>query len=115
MYAIRSYYALDTTVDEDAVTHLADLIKDENAVEPFEEVFCMTLQDTISDVLKNLNQREITIITLRFGLNGEGPSALGRRAGRRDAGRGRGAFRRFRARGRRVVPVRRLVASYNFV
>ncbi len=68
--------SLDTTVDEDAVTHLADLIKDENAVEPFEEVFCMTLQDTISDVLKNLNQREITIITLRFGLNGEGPLTL---------------------------------------
>ncbi|HPB66067.1 MAG TPA: sigma-70 family RNA polymerase sigma factor, partial [Spirochaetales bacterium] len=35
-----------------------------------------TLQDTISDVLKNLNQREITIITLRFGLNGEGPLTL---------------------------------------
>ncbi len=68
--------SLDTTVDEDNVTHLADLIKDENAVEPFEEVFSMTLQETLDDVLSNLNQREITIITLRFGLNGEGPLTL---------------------------------------
>ena len=68
--------SLDTTVDEDNVTHLSDLIKDENAVEPFEEVFCMTMQDTLDTVLQSLNQREITIITLRFGLNGEGPLTL---------------------------------------
>jgi RNA polymerase primary sigma factor len=68
--------SLDTTVDEDSVTHLSDLIKDENVVEPFEEVFSMTLQDTLGDVLKNLSQREITIIQLRYGLNGEGPRTL---------------------------------------
>lgn len=68
--------SLDTTVDEDNVTHLSDLIKDENVVEPFEEVFSMALQDTLGDVLKNLSQREITIIKLRYGLNGEGPRTL---------------------------------------
>lgn len=68
--------SLDTTVDEDNVTHLADLIKDETAAEPFEEVFSMTLQDTLGDVLKNLSQREIMIIQLRYGLNGEGPRTL---------------------------------------
>jgi len=68
--------SLDTTVDDDNVTHLSDLIKDDSAVEPFEEVFSMTLQDTLGDVLKNLSQREITIIKLRFGLNGEGPRTL---------------------------------------
>jgi len=68
--------SLDTTVDEDNVTHLSDLIKDDNAAEPFEEVFSMTLQDTLGDVLKNLSQREITIIKLRYGLNGEGPRTL---------------------------------------
>jgi RNA polymerase primary sigma factor len=36
----------------------------------------MTLQDTLANVLRNLNQREITIITLRYGLNGEGPLTL---------------------------------------
>ena len=68
--------SLDTTVDEDNVTHLSDLIKDESVTEPFEEVFSMALQDTLSDVLKNLSQREITIIQLRYGLNGEGPRTL---------------------------------------
>jgi len=68
--------SLDTTVDEDNVTHLSDLIKDENIAEPFEEVFSMALQDTLGDVLKNLSQREITIIQLRYGLNGEGPRTL---------------------------------------
>jgi RNA polymerase primary sigma factor len=68
--------SLDSTVDEDGVTHLSDLIKDESVVEPFEEVFSMTLQDTLADVLKNLSQREVTIIKLRYGLNGEGPRTL---------------------------------------
>ncbi len=68
--------SLDTTVDEDNVTHLSDLIKDENVAEPFEEVFSMALQDTLASVLKNLSQREITIIQLRYGLNGEGPRTL---------------------------------------
>jgi RNA polymerase primary sigma factor len=68
--------SLDTTVDEDNVTHLSDLIKDENVVEPFEEVFSVALQDTLGNVLKNLSQREITIIQLRYGLNGEGPRTL---------------------------------------
>lgn len=68
--------SLDTTVDEDNVTHLSDLIKDESVTEPFEEVFSMALQDTLGDVLKNLSQREITIIQLRYGLNGEGPRTL---------------------------------------
>ena len=68
--------SLDTTVDDDNTTHLSDLIKDENVTEPFEEVFSMTLQDTLGNVLSNLSQREITIIQLRYGLNGEGPRTL---------------------------------------
>ncbi|MDA8427462.1 MAG: sigma-70 family RNA polymerase sigma factor [Treponema sp.] len=68
--------SLDTTVDEDNITHLSDLIKDENVTEPFEEVFSMALQETLGDVLKNLSEREITIIQLRYGLNGEGPRTL---------------------------------------
>ena len=68
--------SLDTTVDEDNITHLADLISDDCNIEPFDAVFAMTLQDTLGKVLQNLNDREITIITLRYGLNGEGPLTL---------------------------------------
>jgi len=68
--------SLDTTVDEDNVTHLSDLIKDDSVIEPFEEVFSLALQDTLGDVLKSLSQREITIIKLRYGLDGESPRTL---------------------------------------
>ncbi len=68
--------SLDTTVDEDNVTHLSDLIKDENHREPFEAVFTMTLQDTLASVLKHLSEREMKIIQLRYGLTGEGPLTL---------------------------------------
>ena len=68
--------SLDTTVDEDNVTHLSDLIKDENVVEPFEEVFSMALQDTLGDVLKNLSQREITITSSATGSTAKVPATL---------------------------------------
>ena len=68
--------SLDTTVDEDNITHLSDLIKDENHREPFEAVFTMTLQDTMGSVLKHLSEREMKIIQLRYGLTGEGPLTL---------------------------------------
>jgi len=68
--------SLDTTVDDDNVTRLSDLIKDESMEEPFEMVFSMTLQDTLTDVLSSLSDREMKIIQLRFGLTGEGPLTL---------------------------------------
>lgn len=68
--------SLDTTVDDDNVTTLADLIMDSNSEEPFERVFQLTLQDTLDEVLKQLSEREMKIIQLRFGLAGEGPFTL---------------------------------------
>jgi RNA polymerase primary sigma factor len=68
--------SLDTTVDDDNVTHLSDLIKDETLEEPFEVVFTKTLQDTLGDVLHSLTEREMRIIQLRFGLTGSGPLTL---------------------------------------
>jgi len=68
--------SLDTTVDDDNVTRLSDLIKDETLEEPFELVFSMALQETLEDVLAQLSEREMKIIQLRFGLTGEGPLTL---------------------------------------
>jgi RNA polymerase primary sigma factor len=68
--------SLDTSVDEENATRLADLIKDEKNAKPYEAVFHMTLQDTIEQVLQELNEREIKIIKMRFGLTGEGPCTL---------------------------------------
>jgi RNA polymerase primary sigma factor len=68
--------SLDTIVDDGNLTRLADLIKDDSMREPFEMVFSMTLQETISGILSQLSEREMKIIQLRFGLTGEGPLTL---------------------------------------
>jgi RNA polymerase primary sigma factor len=68
--------SLDTTVDDDHVTRLSELIKDESSVEPVETVFHSSLQDTLGHVLNQLNDREKRIIQLRYGLSGEGPLTL---------------------------------------
>lgn len=68
--------SLDITVDDDNVTRLSDLIKDENSQEPFESVFNMALQETLEQVLKQLSEREMKIIQYRYGLAGEGPFTL---------------------------------------
>lgn len=68
--------SLDGTVDEESVTRLSDLIRDENVQEPFEDVFSLTLQDTLGSVLQQLSEREMRILQLRFGLAGEGPLTL---------------------------------------
>jgi RNA polymerase primary sigma factor len=68
--------SLDTIVDDGNATRLADLIRDESIAEPFELVFSMTLQDNLDRVLSCLSEREIRIIQLRFGLDGEVPLTL---------------------------------------
>jgi len=68
--------SLDTSVDEENITKLSDLIEDNSSDAPFENVFSMALQDTIEKVLKHLTEREMKIIKLRFGLAGEGPFTL---------------------------------------
>jgi RNA polymerase primary sigma factor len=68
--------SLDGTVDEESVTRLSDLIRDDTIAEPFEDVFSLTLQDTLGSVLQQLSEREMRILQLRFGLGGEGPLTL---------------------------------------
>lgn len=68
--------SLDGTVDDDSVTRLSDLIRDESNQEPFDNVFSLTLQDTLGAVLEQLSEREMRILQLRFGLGGEAPLTL---------------------------------------
>lgn len=68
--------SLDTSVDDDNNTRLADLISDDSLVEPFELVFTATIQETMDDVLNELTEREMKIIKLRFGLTDKGPLTL---------------------------------------
>ncbi|MEW5814114.1 MAG: RNA polymerase sigma factor RpoD/SigA [Spirochaetota bacterium] len=68
--------SLDTTIDDGNMTSLLDLISDNENKEPFEQVFDVTLQNTIAAMLMHLNHREKVILQLRFGLAGEGPMTL---------------------------------------
>ena len=68
--------SLDTVIDNDNLSCLADIIKDESLTEPFELAFMVTIQETMRDILSNLSEREMKIIQLRFGLEGEAPLTL---------------------------------------
>ncbi|MDR1747652.1 MAG: sigma-70 family RNA polymerase sigma factor [Spirochaetaceae bacterium] len=68
--------SLDTPVDDDNTTHLADLIRDDSLIEPIELVFSSALEQTMEQVLMELSEREMAIIKLRFGLSGKTPLTL---------------------------------------
>ena len=68
--------SLDTVVDNGNLTRLADLIKDDTLAEPFENVFSVTLQETMGGILSRLSEREMRIMQLRFGLSGTAPLTL---------------------------------------
>jgi RNA polymerase primary sigma factor len=68
--------SLDSPVADENASRLVDLIRDDGAPEPSRNAFAMALQDTIAMVLEKLTDREMRIIKLRFGLDGEGPFTL---------------------------------------
>ena len=68
--------SLDTSVAGENPTRLADLIRDDASEKPFESAFALALQDTLAMVLDKLSEREMRIIKLRYGLDGEGPFTL---------------------------------------
>jgi len=72
----RETASIDTPLADENMTKLGDMIPDPGAAEPFEAVFDLALQDTIRMVLSKLNAREMRILKLRFGLDGEGPLTL---------------------------------------
>ena len=68
--------SLDTIVDRENHTRMADLIKDESMAGPFDAAFSVTAQKTIDDIISRLSWREMKILQLRFGLGGKDPLTL---------------------------------------
>lgn len=68
--------SLDTTVDDDSLTKLSDMIEVDGSTDPYEEAFGAALHTTIYRVISTLSLREQKIIVLRYGLGGEGPRTL---------------------------------------
>ena len=68
--------SLDQQVGEEGDSTLGDLVKDENARTPFENLRSKSDLTEIEEILSRLDPREAEVITLRFGLNGESPMTL---------------------------------------
>jgi RNA polymerase primary sigma factor len=68
--------SLDSPVADENASRLVDLIRDDRAPEPSRNAFAIALQETLAMVLEKLTVREMRIIKLRFGLDGEGPFTL---------------------------------------
>jgi len=68
--------SLDQPVGEDGDATLGDLVKDESARSPFENLRGKSDLTEIAEMLAHLDPREAEVITLRFGLGGESPLTL---------------------------------------
>jgi len=68
--------SLDAPVGEDDSTVFGELIGDESAETPFEQLHNKTLLNDINEMMEDLEEREAEIIRLRFGLGGEKPKTL---------------------------------------
>jgi RNA polymerase primary sigma factor len=68
--------SLDAPVGDEDSTEFGELVGDEAAVDPFENLSEKNLQVEVGDVLDKLDPRERRIINERFGLDGAEPITL---------------------------------------
>ena len=68
--------SLDAPIGEGEDTEFGELVGDENAVSPFENLSSKSLLADVNDLLDSLEPREAEIIRQRFGLGGERPETL---------------------------------------
>jgi RNA polymerase primary sigma factor len=68
--------SLNAFVDDDNMTEFGESVPDEQTQTPFELFREKDFSDQIDRVLKTLNERETTIISERFGLNGTAAKPL---------------------------------------
>jgi RNA polymerase primary sigma factor len=68
--------SLDSAVDSENATSLAELICSDAYLEPFETVFNNSLEGILDETLQQLTVRERRIIQLRFGLGRQAPLTL---------------------------------------
>jgi len=74
--ASRAPVSLDSPVGDDESSRIADVVADPNAVAPFDRVVLETDTELVREVLATLNERESSILTLRFGLKDGNPKTL---------------------------------------
>ncbi|MCG8528759.1 MAG: sigma-70 family RNA polymerase sigma factor [Opitutales bacterium] len=68
--------SLDAPIGDGEDTEFGDIVGDENAINPFDNLRSKSLLNDMSRMLDDLNPREADIIRMRYGLNGEKPMTL---------------------------------------
>jgi RNA polymerase primary sigma factor len=68
--------SLDTTLENDGITPLQEILGNEKIASPFNDSFFNNICSILKESLTQLNFREMKIVELRYGLNGEGPLTL---------------------------------------
>jgi len=69
MAAIRPA-SLDAPIGDDDSNNFSDVVEDENATSPYDNLEDKTVTDMLQDMVKHLDTREATILRYRFGLDG---------------------------------------------
>ncbi len=68
--------SLDAPIGDDDSNNFSDVVQDENATSPYENLEDKTVTDMLQDMVKHLDQREATILRFRFGLDGGSEKTL---------------------------------------
>jgi RNA polymerase primary sigma factor len=68
--------SLDAPVGDDDSNNFSEIVEDERAVNPYEELEDKTVTGMLQDMVKHLDNREATILRHRFGLDGGNEKTL---------------------------------------
>lgn len=68
--------SLDAPIGDEDSNSYAEIVEDENATSPYEDLEDKTVVNMLQDMVKHLDQREATILRYRFGLDGGSEKTL---------------------------------------
>jgi RNA polymerase primary sigma factor len=68
--------SLDAAIGEDESARLGDVVEDENAVDPFQDLQDRSMTHMVLDFVEELPEREAVILRRRFGLDGDKEETL---------------------------------------
>src|SRR6202451_1922047 len=68
--------SLDAPIGDDESNNFAEVVQDENADTPYEQLEQKTVTKMLREMVKTLDQREATILQYRFGLDGGSEKTL---------------------------------------
>jgi len=68
--------SLDAPIGDDDSNNFSEMVEDERAVNPYDELEDKTVTGMLQDMVKHLDDREATILRYRFGLDGGAEKTL---------------------------------------